>query len=54
MVWASTCVVGKKSGDWSLMDNNGEMTAGDDDDEDREGQSGLLFCYRKNSLELLN
>ena len=31
--WASTCVVGKKSGDWDLVDVDGEVVDPDDEDD---------------------
>ena len=34
--WASTCVVGKKTGEWSLMDVDGEIMEQDEDEEEGE------------------
>ncbi|XP_059151708.1 uncharacterized protein LOC131937939 isoform X2 [Physella acuta] len=34
--WASSCVVGKKSGEWTLMDSDGELVEADEDQNEGE------------------
>lgn len=43
--WASTCVVGKKTGEWSLMDVDGEMIDEDEDEEEGETKHQVNEAY---------
>ncbi|XP_076462401.1 uncharacterized protein LOC143294800 [Babylonia areolata] len=56
--WASTCVVGRKSGDWALMDAEGTEGAGgaEEDEEGAEGTSQHRineFYFLTNPRELV-
>nr|KAG5696945.1 hypothetical protein BaRGS_015909 [Batillaria attramentaria] len=39
--WASACVVGKKTGEWALVDTDGNM----EEDEEEVGDQGFLFSF---------
>ena len=43
--WASACVVGKKSSEWTLVDSDGNVTQEDDDDGEGETQHRINEFY---------
>ena len=43
--WASTCVVGKKTGEWSLLDVDGDITDEDEEEEDGETKHQINEAY---------
>ncbi|OWF35540.1 uncharacterized protein LOC110442809 isoform X2 [Mizuhopecten yessoensis] len=43
--WASACVVGKKSGEWTLIDSDGNITQDEDDTSDGETQHRINEFY---------
>ena len=42
--WASTCLVGRHSGDWALLDSDGDLV--DSDDVQVNSTTCCCYCYR--------